>query len=288
MADVSVTNPSAIASPTLDNQRFADLGVRNRILEDGRVPFVLTCLSWQAQGRYIYFWANPSDLSFNFKLRGTTQEVLGGTMSYQWRGNPATRGGLGFFAEPRLAITFQTGNLMPVRTSQNGDLIAIPPGLLDFYEFLQLMNEPMILDNGSMNYRILSVNTSLFPNLLCYGFFPPDEAFEIRESAQDPNQTTWTSNFVIRRTSPDFKNPQALAYAFRAFSLGANEQPRFQSTVGQPDAPLSVRSPQDDLEGTDQARMSGLLPTPEQSDQTINLNLGLNGVGNQNTRTATR
>lgn len=288
MADISVNNSSDITSSTLDAQRFDDLGARNRTIEDGRIPFVLTCLSWQAQGRYIYFWANPSDLNFSVQLRGTTTKVKGGTISYYWRSSNSSRGGLGFFDEPRLTITFQTGNLMPVRMTGSGDVVRVPPGLIDLYEFLALMDEPPVLDNGTMNYRILSINTPVFPNMICYGFFPPEEPIAFNQTSSDPNQTSWTANFVIRKTSPDFRNANALAFAFKSFSLGASSAPLVQSNVGDPDAPLAVRSPQDALEGTDAARLANLLPTPQQSDQTINLNLGLAGVGNRNTRTASR
>ena len=252
-----------IFSGMSDDVRFADLGERARVLEESRVPFILTCQSWQAKGRYIYFWANPSQIEFNFKLRGTTQELKGGTISYQWRANSVERGGLDFYAEPRLNITFQTGNCMPVRTSNSGELIRIPPGLMDFYEFLELQNEPMVLDDGTMNYRILFYNSAIFPNMILTGWIPPDEGFGIQENVEAPNKTSWSCVFIVRKTSPDFKSAAALAYAFKAFSLGADDRPRTFSganVVGSETDRLAADS-QDRLEGTEAARLAGLEAT---------------------------
>lgn len=259
MTDIKLNRDRAdVFSGMSDDARFADLGERARVLEEGRVPFILTCQSWQARGRYIYFWANPNQIEFNFKLRGTTQELKGGTISYQWRSNSVERGGLDFYSEPRLTLTFQTGNCMPVRTSNSGELIRIPPGLMDFYEFLELMNEPMVLDDGTMNYRILFYNSAIFPNMILTGWIPPDEGFGIQESVEAPNKTSWSCVFIVRKTSPDFKSAAALAYAFKAFSLGANDQSRalVDNTINTGDL---TGLNQDQLEGLEAARLSGLV-----------------------------
>lgn len=242
-----------------DEARYADLGERARLLEEGRIPFILTCLSWQATGRYIYFWANPSQLDFTFKLRGNTQEVKGGTISYQWRANSAERGGLDFYAEPRLNITFQTGNCMPVRTSDTGELIRIPPGLLDFYEFLELMNQPLVLDDGTMNYRVLFYNSAIFPNMILTGWFAPEEGFSISENVSTPNSTTWTAQFIVRKTSPDFKSASALALAFTTFSMGAAGHRRvlMDSNTVDTGSPGTGQT-QDQLESIANKRQAGL------------------------------
>lgn len=261
MTDIKLnTDRADLFSGMSDDARFADLGERSRILEEGRIPFILTCQSWQARGRYIYFWANPSQIEFSFKLRGTTQEVKGGTISYQWRTNSSERGGLDFYSEPRLSLTFQTGNCMPVRTNSAGELIRIPPGLLDFYEFLELMNEPMALDDGSMNYRILFYNSAIFPNMILTGWMPPDEGFSIQETSESPNGTSWTSTFIVRKTSPDFKSAAALAYAFKAFSLGANDQSRalVDNTINTGDLTGLNKAQQDQLEKLENARLAGI------------------------------
>lgn len=260
MTDIKLKTDRTDISSEMSNARFADLGERARILEESRVPFILTCQSWQARGRYIYFWANPSQIEFTFKLRGTTQEVKGGTISYQWRSNSSERGGLDFYSEPRLNITFQTGNCMPVRTNASGELIRIPPGLLDFYEFIELQNEPLALDDGSMNYRILFYNSALFPQMILTGWMPPDEGFTISENSESPNGTSWTSTFIVRKTSPDFKSAAALALAFKASSLGANDQSSAMFDTTDTDTGTGLSQDQiKNIENVEAARLAGLV-----------------------------
>jgi hypothetical protein len=200
----------------------ADLGQRNRLIVDGRIPLILTCLSWQARGRAIEFWVNPSSITWNFKLRGATTKVKGGTISYTWR--DGSRGST-FHDEPRMNITFQTGNASPIytndlTTASAGQLVGVPPGVLDLYDCLELMNEPLVLDDGTMNYRIISYNSIIFPELILYGFFDIDQGMDFSENADDPAHTTWQQTFIIRKSIPNYVDAAALA---KTFSLRSEE-----------------------------------------------------------------
>jgi len=249
------------------NLRLYGLGERGQYLKEGREPFILTCTSWQAQGRFIMFWVNPSDISWSFKLRGVTSPNKGGTISYIWRDN---RRGNTFYDEPRVTFTFQTGNCMPVQVFQGGfrraeylegedvtdtSTIRMPPGLFDLYDFLELMDEPMILSDGSANYRYIYYNSVLFPNITLRGWFVPEQDFSITESKDSPTSTTWSHTFIVRDTVPRYTNPAALAFAFdQAYRPqqgvvdegivreGANEVPVTNDTETQ------ASTPQDNLE----------------------------------------
>lgn len=193
------------------NARNADLANRNRSLFENRVPVILTCQSWIRQGRQIELWVNPREVNWSFKLRGTTTAVKGGTTSYVWR--DSSRGST-YFDEPRIGFTFQTGNCAPVYIDDS-NFVRVPPGLLDLYEFFELMNEPMVLDDGTMNYRVIAYNSVLFPQIVLYGFFQPDQEFTFSESAEDSTQTSWSHTFILRTSIPKFYNAAALAYTFQ-------------------------------------------------------------------------
>lgn len=202
------------STPGTSGDRLRDLGQRSRRLEEGYAPFILTCDTWAARGRYIIFWANPRSMQWSFKLRAASTEVKGGTIAYYWR--DSTRGQT-FYNEPRVTFTFQTGNMMPVKLGPYGP-VRVPPGLLDLYEFLEFMNEPAVLDNGQRNYHTIMCNSLFAPEIMLKGWFVPEQEFSFQEVAEDPAQTTWDHTFVVRSSFPDYANPAALQHAFRTFS----------------------------------------------------------------------
>lgn len=76
-----------------------------------RQPWVLTCQSWINEGRYIIASVNPKEVQWQLPQRSAQQKVRMGEILHIWKDR--FRGT--FYDEPQLSITFQSGNIMPIR-----------------------------------------------------------------------------------------------------------------------------------------------------------------------------
>lgn len=230
-----------------------DLGERTRRI-DVRAPFVLTCDSFARAGRYIVLWCNPSSWQWSLKQRGTVQKTRGGSVKHMWRDRTRPT----YFDEAEVNITFQSGNIIPIRTRRTltpgstetveevnnisqranrpkgetfvnagkvkasmngaGELVTtIPPGLLNFYEFIEMMDEPIALDDGSPNYITIIASTPMFPQLVIKCFANPD-GLQWAENDQEPNSFDWTQAFTIISTYPELNSGQKLRSMFESMS----------------------------------------------------------------------
>lgn len=237
----AINNASNVARP-----ESLDLGERTRRI-DVRAPFVLTVDSFARTGRYIVLWANPTTWQWSIKQRGTIQKTRGGSVRHMWRDRLRRT----YFDEPEVNITFQTGNLIPIRTRRtlnpsstevvveadgskrqrlvnaekakasiggSGETVTtIPPGLLNFYEFFEMIDEPTTLDDGSMNYTTIIASTTMFPQLVLKGFFNPD-SLSFAETAEDPNNVEWTCAFTVTSTYPEITSSRKLRAVFESMS----------------------------------------------------------------------
>jgi hypothetical protein len=95
-----------------------------------------------------------------------------------------------------------------------------PEGLYNFYEFLQLVDEQKILDDGSVNYCYIMYNSRIFPNITLAGLFTPEGA-SWTDSADDPNAVqNWSANFTIYDSYPRLNDLNALDKFFRSAGFG--------------------------------------------------------------------
>ena len=215
-----------------------DLGERGRNLN--RTAFVMTCESWSQEGRYISFWANPSEISWTIGQRASKQKTKNGSVLHVWRDRE--RGT--FFDEPILGFTFQSGNIWPIRippaggsgsttsptTTASSELqpnpfpaqeattatdweLIVPPGLDSFYETLALIDEEKSLDDGRPNSVYIMLNTPEFPQLTLIGFFEP-EGVTWSTSPDTGSVVTWNASFEVHHTQPAINDPAALRRAF--------------------------------------------------------------------------
>jgi len=214
-----------------------DLGERGRNIN--RTAFVMTCESWSQEGKYISFWANPSEVSWTIGQRASKQKTKNGSVLHVWRDRE--RGT--FFDEPVLGFTFQTGNIWPIRipppdsnttqesptTTSSADLqpnpfpdpaapssdweLIVPPGLDAFYETMKLMDEEKSLDDGRPNSVYIMFNSPEFPQITLVGFFEP-EGLSWTTSPDSGAVVNWTSTFEVHHTQPEFYDPAALRRAF--------------------------------------------------------------------------
>jgi len=169
-----------------------------------RSPMIITNARWASSspGRYIVFWAGPKDANWKFQLRGTEQQTRTGWVQHYWRDDKRST----FFDNPIIDFTFQTGNLLPVRLiEKNGvaQVVSLPPGLLDCYDFFELLDDKRILSNGQSNLTYIVYHSLLFPSITLYGYFTP-EGMALSESAETPDQLTWTAQFRVQGSSPRF------------------------------------------------------------------------------------
>ena len=241
-----------------------------------RRPWVLTCQRWLAgdtqdvkDGRYILAHVNPREVQWQLPQRSVAQKTRRGEVLHIWRDR--FRGT--FYDEPKISITFQSGNIMPIREKPfvkdavpeettlrqkfaerpqvSGEFSAtggqatsnvgfarsaqtrqkrridpsevaprVPPGLDNFYEFLALVDEQKILDNGDVNYCYIIYNSRMFPNITLAGLFTPD-GVTWTDTSDDPNQVNaWTANFTIYDSYPRIHDPETLRNFFRFEGFG--------------------------------------------------------------------
>lgn len=225
---------------------------------------IITTEALALQGRYLIFWSGPSNTQWTFPMRGAQQQTRSGTIYHSWKdGSRKT-----YFDEPSVSFTFQAGNIMPVRTTSidknsPADVIGLPPGLLDFYDFFEILDQPKILSDGRPNFVLIAYHSLIYPEIFMRGFFNP-EGLQFSEDAQNPANLTWTSTFKIRSTEPNFWNKEQLLSAWLSAST-----PPTGGKKGTPDmeGPLTSSSSNPSIveDPTGASSMAGRVIVPGQS-----------------------
>lgn len=190
----------------LTRQRTANFGARDRPNRRS-VPLIITTDEFAAEGRYILFWAGLGNASWMFKLRGSEQLTPHGTVAHFWR--DAIRGT--YFDEPVINFKFQTGNLLPIRVDDSGELQTLPPGLLDYYDFFDILDSKKSFMDGTPNFVRILYSSLLYPQIILSGFFVADNSFTVTEETTSPASVSWDIEFRVRDTSPRFNSGRALA-----------------------------------------------------------------------------
>jgi len=186
-------------------------------------PMVITTENLAADGRYLVFWSGPSNTQWTFPMRGAEQQTRSGTIYHSWRNGSRSS----FFDEPTVSFTFQAGNIMPVRVRESARLVegsaaivtsetvSLPGGLLDFYDFFEILNQPKILSDGRPNFVFIAYHSLVYPEIFLRGFFTP-EGLSFTDDAQNPAGLTWTSTFKVRSTEPPFWDTAQLISSWRS------------------------------------------------------------------------
>lgn len=232
----------------IGTQAIADDGEAERArMGRARTPFVLTCQEWLSAPypRYIVASVNPSEVQWRLAQRAAAQKTRVGEIVHYWRDRFRNT----YYDEPQLTITFQSGNIMPIRqnppikqtvaTSTAGQFVTeslnvgvryvtdesettpqVPPGLANFYEFIELVDTQKVLDSGDCNYIYIMYNSRLFANMTLAGLFTP-EGMSWADSANDPNQVnSWTANFTVYDSFPRLNDRTALLNMFQQAGWG--------------------------------------------------------------------
>lgn len=239
----------------LGRQLYSELALRgdigtealeNRSAIEGstrvRTPFVLTCQDWltQTKPRYLLASVNPSEIQWRLPQRAAAQKTRSGEIVHYWRDRFRNT----YFDEPQLSITFQSGNIMPIRekpplkqtvatgvgaalnvgvryvTDTSETTPKVPLGLRNFYEFIELVDTQKILDSGDVNLVYIIYNSRIFPNMTLAGLFTP-EGVTWADSASDPNQVnSWSANFTVYDSFPRLNDTAALIRMFELAGWG--------------------------------------------------------------------
>lgn len=174
-----------------------------------RIPWLMSTTEWLENGQGIIWYCNPSDISWNINLRQSTSKNAFSTVTHIWpNSNRGTH-----FDEFSLSLTLQTGNLMPYKrgadASDNSTIEAsVSPGLVNFYDFLKLVDAPKLTSSrsvggaGRSNHVIIRYNSNIFPKLTLIGQFD-SEGIKFSDTSSDPNQvTSWTATFLVLDSNP--------------------------------------------------------------------------------------
>lgn len=185
-----------------------------------RSSWYITCKNWLRQNRGISLFINPSEVQWSFPRREQMTKTAAGVVRNTWRNRYRNS----YFDEPTINITFQAGNIMPSAGLPQALLDdpmdaefayqnpMPPPGLLNFYEFMELLDVPMLSGNEE-NYHVILYRSRIFPRMRLEGYFIGTSPLTLTDSASKGNTFSWTSSFQIYRSYPAYNN----------FSLLSNE-----------------------------------------------------------------
>jgi hypothetical protein len=206
MAEVSeITAPDVVYE--IRKRIQDDIKLQNRLSSDPkggqknsygfvRVPFAMTCNTWQERGEYLLWSVNPGSVTWNLQQRISEQKNRMGTVQHVWKDNYRNT----YFDEPILDISFQSGSIFPVK-NVNG-VFEISSGLSNFYKFLQLLDEDKIDNYGRANMVHIMYSSSIFPSMTLSGSFT-SEGTSWTDTGEDPfNISDWRSRFIVKSTSP--------------------------------------------------------------------------------------
>jgi hypothetical protein len=168
------------------------------------------------KNRYIYCRVNPAGITWNIPLRSSIEKMRAGEVQHIWK-DPIRNT---FFDEPRLTISFQSGNILPIQMSPQTMQPVVPPGLDNFYAFMSLLNEKKIQDNGETNQVYILYNSRIFPSMTLSGMFSPD-GLSFSDNASEPNMVNdWSATFTVYHSFPEITDYETLGQTFVAAGFG--------------------------------------------------------------------
>jgi hypothetical protein len=158
----------------------------------------------------IYWTASPKQVTWNISQRASEDKNKSGTVLHVWRDR--TRGT--DYDDPKINMQFQSGSIMPT-VNTSGTTIA--PGLNNFYQFLQLVDQSKISVNGEPNTIHILYRSNIFPSMVITGLFDPQMVVQFTDNSDNPWKIeSWSANFTIYSTIPKFKSFTDLKQMFQA------------------------------------------------------------------------
>jgi hypothetical protein len=186
-----VSNIPADKNPSLI---YGDLGV-HRTLSRWLFTTVDAHVSFE-------WFCNPGDVTWTLAQRSTHVKNMLGTVLHVWPDSGRNT----FYDEYILTMRFQSGSLIP-RLAQAPDTgYSIPPGLSNFYLFLQLVDAPKLTADGRINLVKIQYKSNIFSNIQLTGMFD-SKGVTFSDDSSSPNEIkSWSADFIVYDTSPRFTN----------------------------------------------------------------------------------
>jgi hypothetical protein len=151
-----------------------------------------------SEPKAIKFRCNPSDVSWKMPQRSVEQKTKAGTVLHTWNDNSRKT----YFDEPILTFKLQSGNILPTRSILN-PRGTVPEGLNNFYEFMSLVDEVKVLDDGRANLCYIDYNSLIFPSIRLWGFWQPS-GISFSDSAVNHAQVNeWSASFTVYKSFPE-------------------------------------------------------------------------------------
>ena len=219
--DATVATPSTSTRPptATADQLSPDKANRTHMF---RTPFVMDCVSWRRQNRKsIVFRCNPNKVDYEWPIRGATQNVKSGKVFYWWRNKDKKS----HFDLPSVTFGFQSGNIVVLSDNfdpRQAPTMYVPEGLDNFHQFMSIVDEVKMLDDGTPNFITISHHSAIFPDLSLTGFFDPSSPITVSESAEDPSLFSWSGKFLVHTSEPRF-NSKNFQKHFGLVFKGSNE-----------------------------------------------------------------
>lgn len=149
-----------------------------------------------SESKVIKFRCNPAEVQWTMRQRSEEQKTKAGTVLHVWNDRDRNT----YFDEPVITLNLQAGNILPVRNIDAATTPEIPAGLNNFYEFLSLVDEVKVLNDGRANLCYIKYNSLIFPSLTLWGFFTPD-GISFRDTASNhATVNDWTASFTVYKT----------------------------------------------------------------------------------------
>jgi len=179
-----------------------------RALPVQRLPFTIATqeqINSKGADHLLNFWVNPSECQWRVGTRTFIEPIAGGAIHHEWPSVPLGIQSAGKFDQPVVNLSFQSGLIKPYgyQNIASEDAVKnIPPGLANFYDFLDILAAPNLLADGNPNYVNIFYNSLMFPHMWLQGFFTPD-GVQWTETAENPNMIqNWGASFIVFQSTP--------------------------------------------------------------------------------------
>lgn len=175
-----------------------------------RNAFYITTEEWLQTNRLLTFWINPSETQWRIATRTSIEQIQGGAVHHEWRTTEVTgtQPDASKFDMPTISFAFQSGNITLTSYGENEN--QMPPGVDNFYDFLEVLNQPTMTKTGAPNYVNIYYATHLFPEIYLQGYFSAD-GVQWTETADNPNMITgWGASFIVFSSNPPLTSSGAL------------------------------------------------------------------------------
>ncbi len=168
-------------------------------------------LSLGSGNYYLSFWVNPSECQWKIGTRTTIEKLANGVVHHEWPQKRVLSNASfdnSVLDQPTLSLTFQSGL---ITNGGYADILTdtkeIPAGLGNFFDFLNLLDEPEVTSTGAPNYINIFYVSPLFGprGLWLNGFFTAEGVSWTDSAADNPNQVNaWGASFVVFNSSTKF------------------------------------------------------------------------------------